>query len=138
MAFLLPFIPAIAEVAGIAGTGAVAGGAGYLTTQALKKAGFKKGGIVSGAKGAKKLIVAHGGEMILPVEMVKKVKTIMKRTGIPTTIPKINRPSLGVKPKKMVNKVKKLPKKVIKNTKYVVNRGVNTLKKLNNGIRFMI
>ncbi len=132
MAFLLPFIPAIAEVASIAGTGALAGGSGYLATQALKKSGFKKGGIVEGKTGAKKLIVAHGGEMILPASVVKKVKTIMKRTGVPTTIPKITRPTLGVKPKQ-------LPKKVVKNTKYVVNRrvnvvktGANTLKKLRN------
>ena len=37
MAFLLPFIPAIAEAVG---TGALTGGAGYLAGSALKKLGF--------------------------------------------------------------------------------------------------
>ena len=101
MAFLLPFLPAIAEAVG---TGVLSGAGGYVATKALKKMGFKKGGVVQGKAGSKQLIVAHGGEMILPVNVVKKVKTIMKRKGKPTTIPKATRPTL---PKKKGKKKKK-------------------------------
>ena len=94
MAFLLPFLPAIAEAVG---TGALAGGGGYLASSALKKMGFEKGGIIQGKKGQKKLIIGHGGEMILPVSTVKKIQTIMKRKGQPTTLPQSKRKTLGVK-----------------------------------------
>jgi hypothetical protein len=101
MAFLLPFLPAIAEAVG---TGILSGGAGYLAQKGLKKAGFKNGGIIQGKKGSKQLIVGHGGEMILPVPVVNKVKAIMKRKGKKTTIPKVKRPTL---PKKAKGKKKK-------------------------------
>ena len=96
MAFLLPFLPAIAEAVG---TGIVSGASGYGATKLLKKMGFKKGGVVQGKKNSKQLIVAHAGEMILPVNMVSKVKAIMKRRGVKTTLPKASRPTLPKKPK---------------------------------------
>jgi hypothetical protein len=108
MAFLLPFLPAIA---GAIGTGAVGGAASYGVQRGLKEAfGFQKGGVIQGKKGSKQLIVAHGGEMILPVPVVDKVKKIMKRKGQKTTLPKANRPKItkqGVKNTKPKGRKKK-------------------------------
>ena len=91
MAFLLPFLPAIATAVG---TGAIGGATSYGVQRGLKELGFEKGGVIQGKKGSKQLIVAHGGEMILPVPVVDKVKKIMKRRGKPTTLPKANRPKI--------------------------------------------
>ena len=93
MAALLPYL----ALAGAAAAPKIGSALGDGVSGAFSKLrglmGFKRGGIVGGRKGAPMLAVVHGGEMIIPHEMVS---TLQRRSG--TAIKPKAKPKAKAKP----------------------------------------